>query len=82
VRRKTVEDAEVSASILQAMYFLSIGLATEVIGALLGVWGGVILAPTLTLALNLDAHNAVGASLAATAFTGLFSFAAHFRQGE
>jgi len=73
---------EVLLTPLQAIYLLIIGLSVGFTGALFGVGGGFVLVPLLTFVLGVNAHSAIGTSLAAILFTGFFSAAAYFRQGR
>ena len=47
----------------------SIGLAAGLLGAMLGVGGGILIVPMLTLALHLPIHTAIGSSLVAIVAT-------------
>ena len=67
---------------IQAIYLLIVGLTVGFTGALFGVGGGFVLVPLLTFVLGVDAHSAIGTSLAAVLFTGFFSAVAYFRQGR
>ena len=68
--------------LVNVFYLLVFGLAVGFIGALFGVGGGFILVPLLTFIFNVDAHSAIGTSLAAIMFTGFSSATAYFRQGR
>jgi len=65
---------------MELVCLLFLGLIVGFVGAFLGVGGGFIVVPALVLLYGLDAHHAVGTSLATVFFTGLFSAIAYFRQ--
>ncbi|MFA6045083.1 MAG: sulfite exporter TauE/SafE family protein [Phycisphaerales bacterium] len=56
-------------------------IAAGLLGALTGLGGGVVLTPILVLALGVDVHYAVGASLVAVIATSSGSAAAYVRDG-
>jgi uncharacterized membrane protein YfcA len=60
-------------------FLLSIGAG--VFGALLGLGGGVILVPVLTLLLGVDIHYAIGASIVAVIATSSGAAATYLREG-
>jgi len=66
--------------ILDLVSLALLGSLVGFTGAFLGVGGGFILVPLLTLLFGLDPHHAVGTSLATIMFTGAFSASAYFRQ--
>jgi uncharacterized membrane protein YfcA len=70
---------------LEAIWFLTetllISVAAGTFGALLGLGGGVILVPVLTLALGVDIHYAIGASIVSVIATSSGAAAAYLRDG-
>jgi uncharacterized protein len=64
---------------LIATFLISIGAG--VFGALLGLGGGVILVPVLTLLLGIDIHYAIGASIVAVIATSSGAAATYLREG-
>ncbi len=66
--------------ILSSALLVLLGLLMGFTGGMLGVGGGFILVPLLALILGLDAHQAVGTSLATIMFTGSFSALTYFKQ--
>ncbi len=62
------------------MVELFIGLATGILGALLGLGGGFILVPFLSMA-GYPIHTAVGTSSASIVFTALSASVAYWRHG-
>ena len=60
-------------------FLISIGAG--VFGALLGLGGGVILVPVLTLVLGIDIHYAIGASIVSVIATSSGAAAAYLRDG-
>lgn len=60
-------------------FLISIGAG--IFGALLGLGGGVILVPILTLGLGIDIHYAIGASIVSVIATSLGAAAAYLRDG-
>ena len=68
---------------IELLYLLSLtalGVIIGFFGAMLGVGGGFILVPALILLVKLDAHHAVGTSMAAIIFTGASSALAYYWQ--
>jgi uncharacterized membrane protein YfcA len=66
------------------MFLLSIGLGAGVLGALMGLGGGIFLVPLLTILLHLPIRVAVGTSLVAVIATsaGVAAFAPRGRGGD
>ena len=58
-----------------------VALGAGLFGALLGLGGGVILVPILTLALGIDIHYAIGASIVSVIATSSGAAAAYLRDG-
>jgi uncharacterized protein len=58
----------------------SISLAAGVLGALLGLGGGIIVVPALTLAMGIDIRYAIGASIVSVIATSSGAAAAYVRQ--
>lgn len=59
-----------------------IGLASGLISGLLGVGGGVVLVPAILFFLPVDAHKAIGISLAVIVPTALSAAYRHFQYGN
>lgn len=68
-----------AAIFLLETFFVSIGAG--IFGALLGLGGGVILVPILTLVLGIDIHYAIGASIVSVIATSSGAAAAYLRDG-
>lgn len=66
-------------STLEAAGFVAVGIATGLLSGTLGVGGGFILVPLLTL-LDVPLHQAIGTSLAFIAIVALAGGLRHFRQ--
>lgn len=64
-----------------AFELLVIGMASGALGALLGVGGGVILVPALSLLAGLELRAAVGTSLVAVVATSVAGSVVYLRQG-
>jgi uncharacterized protein len=64
---------------LVEIFLVSIGAG--IFGALLGLGGGVILVPILTLVLGIDIHYAIGASIVSVIATSSGAAAAYLRDG-
>ena len=58
-----------------------VSIGAGVFGALLGLGGGVILVPVLTLVLGIDIHYAIGASIVSVIATSSGAAAAYLRDG-
>ena len=58
-----------------------VSIGARVFGALLGLGGGVILVPVLTLVLGIDIHYAIGASIVSVIATSSGAAAAYLRDG-
>ncbi len=69
------------ASFLFLIETFAVALGAGVFGALLGLGGGVILVPVLTLVLGIDIHYAVGASIVSVIATSSGAAAAYLRDG-
>lgn len=57
-----------------------VSIVAGVVGALLGLGGGIIVVPTLTLALGIDVRHAIGASLVSIIATSSGAAAAYVRE--
>jgi uncharacterized membrane protein YfcA len=70
--------------LITVMFLLSIGLGAGVLGALMGLGGGIFLVPLLTILLHLPIRVAVGTSLVAVIATsaGVAAFAPRGRAGD
>jgi uncharacterized membrane protein YfcA len=70
---------------LTALIFLVetfvVSIGAGIFGALLGLGGGVILVPVLTLVLGIDIHYAIGASIVSVIATSSGAAAAYLRDG-
>lgn len=70
---------------MAAIVFLSetflISVGAGVFGAMLGLGGGAIIVPVLTLALGIDIHYAIGASIVSVIATSSGAAAAYLRDG-
>jgi uncharacterized membrane protein YfcA len=70
---------------MSAIIFLvetfGISVGAGIFGALLGLGGGVILVPVLTLVLGIDIHYAIGASIVSVIATSSGAAAAYLRDG-
>ena len=53
----------------QIILLLAVGILAGILGAILGIGGGIILTPVLTLAIGLDIKYAIGASIVAVIAT-------------
>ena len=60
----------------------ALGLAVGVLAGMLGVGGGIVLVPALTLAMGVSQHSAQGVSLVAIVPTALVGAVAHRRAGN
>ena len=58
-----------------------VAIGAGLFGALLGLGGGVILVPVLTLVLGIDIHYAIGASIVSVIATSSGAAAAYLRDG-
>lgn len=61
---------------------IAVGLIAGLISGMLGVGGGTISIPAMTLLLGVEQHTAQGVSLAALMFTALVGAFIHYRQGN
>ncbi len=66
---------------LSALLYVLTGLCAGLLGAILGLGGGIIIVPVLILLLNVPAHTAVAASLVAVAATSISSSAGYMKRG-
>lgn len=64
------------------MALMGIGWIAGTLSGLLGIGGGVILVPALTLILKLEVHEAIGISLATIAPTALSGAIKHYQSGN
>jgi hypothetical protein len=69
------------AAILFLIETFLVSIGAGVFGALLGLGGGVILVPILTLVLGIDIHYAIGASIVSVIATSSGAAAAYLRDG-
>lgn len=69
------------AAILFLIETFIVSMGAGVFGALLGLGGGVILVPMLTLLLGIDIHYAIGASIVSVIATSSGAAAAYLRDG-
>lgn len=67
--------------LLLAFEYLAIALFAGLIGALVGIGGGIILVPILVLVFDLPFHVAVGASITAVVATSITSTSSYIRNG-
>ncbi len=63
------------------MLILLIGFIAGFVGALLGIGGGVIIVPSLSLFLGIPIHSAIAISIFAVAATGMAGAARYIKQG-
>lgn len=68
-------------AILFLLQTFLISIGAGIFGALLGLGGGAILVPILTLALGIDIHYAIGASIVSVIATSSGAAAAYLRDG-
>lgn len=54
---------------LNILLMMGVGLAAGIVGAILGLGGGIVVTPVLTLAMGLDIKYAIGASIIAVIAT-------------
>ncbi len=66
---------------LDLLWYVLTGLGAGLLGAILGLGGGIIIVPILSLALGLDMHHAVAASLVAVVATSTSSSAGYMKRG-
>jgi uncharacterized membrane protein YfcA len=59
----------------------AVGLAAGLLGSILGIGGGILIVPVLTLAFHLPIHNAVGSSLVAIVATSSTAAASYVKSG-
>jgi uncharacterized protein len=69
------------AAIIFLVETFIVSVGAGVFGALLGLGGGVILVPVLTLVLGIDIHYAIGASIVSVIATSSGAAAAYLRDG-
>ena len=69
------------AAILFLIETFLVSIGAGIFGALLGLGGGVILVPILTLVLSIDIHYAIGASIVSVIATSSGAAAAYLRDG-
>ncbi len=83
--RRTSSASHEESNRLPALLFLietfAVSIGAGVFGALLGLGGGVILVPVLTLVLGIDIHYAIGASIVSVIATSSGAAAAYLRDG-
>lgn len=69
-------------TLVTALPFLLIGLLGGVTSGLLGVGGGIVMVPAMTLLAGVPIKTAIGTSLAVIIPTALMGVAEHHRQGN
>lgn len=69
------------AAILFLVGTFTVAIGAGIFGALLGLGGGAIIVPVLTLALGIDIHYAIGASIVSVIATSSGAAAAYLRDG-
>src|SRR5512142_1383732 len=69
------------AAIVFLTEIFTISVGAGIFGALLGLGGGAILVPLLTLALGIDIHYAIGASIVSVIATSSGAAAVYLRDG-
>ncbi len=69
------------AAILFLVETFLVAIGAGIFGALLGLGGGAIIVPVLTLALGIDIHYAIGASIVSVIATSSGAAAAYLRDG-
>ena len=62
--------------------FIIIGLAAGILSGLLGVGGGIIIVPALTMFMGFDIKQAIGTSLAIIIPTALSGAVVHYTSGN
>ncbi|RKY57690.1 MAG: sulfite exporter TauE/SafE family protein [Candidatus Latescibacterota bacterium] len=67
---------------MEYLTLVGIGLAAGTASGLLGIGGGVVLVPALTLLVGLDVHKAVGISLATIIPTAISGTVKHYSAGN
>jgi len=67
---------------MEYVALVAIGLVAGTASGLLGIGGGVVLVPALTLLIGLDVHKAVGISLATIIPTAISGAAKHYSAGN
>lgn len=67
---------------LDFISMLGIGLAAGILGAILGIGGGIIMLPATQFILGFNPVNAVGTTLLAVVFTSVSGAVGHYRQGN
>ena len=73
---------EVIISNWEIIWLLSLGFCTGMLGGLIGIGGGVITIPALSLIFGKDIHLAQAASMNVVVFVALPAAYRHWRQGE
>jgi uncharacterized membrane protein YfcA len=66
---------------LGALWYVLTGVVAGLLGALLGLGGGILIVPILTLVLRLPVHMAVAASLVGVVATSVSSSAGYLKRG-
>ena len=66
---------------LDALWYVLTGMSAGLIGAILGLGGGIIIVPILSLLLGLKMHTAVAASLVGVVATSISSSAGYMKRG-
>lgn len=66
---------------LDALWYVVTGLCAGLLGAILGLGGGIIIVPVLTILLKVPAHLAVAASLVGVVATSTSSSAGYMKRG-
>ena len=73
---------EVSISNMEIIWLLALGFCAGMLGGLIGIGGGVITIPALSLIFGKDIHLAQAASMNVVVFVALPAAYRHWRQGE
>jgi uncharacterized membrane protein YfcA len=63
------------------LWLLLVSVAAGVLGSLIGLGGGIIVIPALTLLFGVDIHYAIGASIVSVIATSSGAAAAYVREG-
>ncbi len=63
------------------LYYVGIGFAAGVVGSMLGLGGGIIIVPALTILLDINVKSAIAASLISLVATSVMAVSVYARQG-
>lgn len=75
-------DSFINDRVMNSIISGSIGLGSGFMAGLLGVGGGAVVVPALTLCTSMDHYTALGTSLAAMVFPAIVGTATHFKKGN